>query len=409
MNRAVSRRVTDLRQLGVALAVVVYLASWAFLGHSFYAGKGSSDAIFYHRYGLELRAGKLPYRDFAVEYPPGALAVFIAPTYVDGHGNLSDYERWFGRLMCLLGVCTLLLVALAHPTPWGLALVAVSPLLIGTLAPERFDLWPTLLTVAAVVALLRDRHLLGWALLAAAVATKIYPLSLLPLAAVWTFRRRGRIELERCLAAGLAVAAVVFGPFLVLAPHGLWASISTQATRSIQIESLVASYLMAVGNPPRGFASGLGSVAIHGYGKYAAATSVVQLAALIGIWTAFARGAATPERFLRYSAAGVCAFIAFGKVFSPQYLIWLVPLVALVRGYRGMVAAALLVASLILTNLWYGTPRFDAYVNTGQYTWLVLTRNLLVVALLVVLTAPEGLPRSSRRRARNAAAWLREA
>jgi hypothetical protein len=267
-------------------------------------------------------------------------------------------------------VCTLLLVALAHPTPWGLALVAVSPLLIGTLAPERFDLWPTLLTVAAVVALLRDRHPLGWALLAAAVATKIYPLSLLPLAAVWTFRRRGRIELERCL---------------------------------------VASYLMAVGNPPRGFASGLGSVAIHGYGKYAAATSVAQLAALIGIWTAFTRGAATPERFLRYSAAGVCAFIAFGKVFSPQYLIWLVPLVALVRGYRGMVAAPLLVASLILTNLWYGTPRFDAYVNTGQYTWLVLTRNLVVVALLVVLAAPEGLPRSSRRRARHAASRPREA
>jgi uncharacterized membrane protein len=256
------------------------------------------------------------------------------------------------------------------------------------LAPERFDLWPTALTLLGVVALRRDRHRLGWAALGAAAATKLYPVTLLPLAAVWTFRRRGAGELERCIVVGVGVAALIFGPFLVLAPHGVWSSISSQATRAIQIESLVASYLMAVGHPPTGFASGMGSVAIHGYGNYAAATSVAELAALTWVWIAFARGEATEERFIRYAAAGVCAFIAFGKVFSPQYLIWLVPLVALVRGYRGMVAAGLLAAAFILTNLWYGTPRFDAYANTGQYTWLVLTRNLVVVALLVALALP---------------------
>lgn len=373
---------------GVVLAVVAFFCSWALLGHWFYADKGSSDAIFYQRYGLEVRAGQIPYRDFRVEYPPGALVAFVAPAYVDGSRSLATYEKWFGRLMCLFGLSTLLLVAFERPPPWGLALIAVSPLLIGTLAPERFDLWPTALTVAGVVALLRDRHPLGWSALAAAAATKLYPLALVPLAAVWTFRRRGTSVLARCVAVGLGVVAVILGPFLVLAPSGLWSSISIQATRSIQVESLVASYLMAVGHPPTGFASGLGSVAIHGYGNYAAATSVAQLGALTWLWIAFARGEATEERFIRYVAAGVCAFIAFGKVFSPQYLIWLVPLVALVRGSRGMVASTLLTVSFILTNLWYGTPRFDAYVNTGHYTWLVLTRNLVVVALLVALALP---------------------
>ncbi len=368
--------------------MLVYLCSWAFLGHSFYAGKGSSDAMFYRGYAVRMRSGQLPYRDFPVEYPPGALPAFVAPTLVDGRGSLAAYEQWFGRLMCLFGLAALFLVALVRPRPWGLALVAVSPLLIGTLAPERFDLWPTALTIAGVVALLRDRHRLGWAALCLAAAAKLYPLSLLPLAVVWTLRRRGPAELARSLAVGLGVIAVTVGPFLVLAPHGLWATISGQATRAIQIESLVASYLMAVGDPPRGFASGLGSVAIHGYGHYAAASALAQLAALVWVWISFARGPATEERFVRYSAASVCAFIAFGKVFSPQYLIWLVPLVALVRGYRGIVAASMLVVAFILTDLWYGTGRFEAYVSTGQYTWMVLARNLTVVALLAVLALP---------------------
>jgi hypothetical protein len=98
-------------------------------------------------------------------------------------------------------------------------------------------------------------------------------------------------------------------------------------------------------------------------------------------------------------AASVCAFIAFGKVFSPQYLVWLVPLVALVRGRRGMLATGLLVVSFILTNLWYGTPRFDAYVATGQYAWLVLTRNLIVVLLMAVLAVPTQRTRFVRRSA----------
>ena len=57
-----------------------------------------------------------------------------------------------------------------------------------------------------------------------------------------------------------------------------------------------------------------------------------------------ARGAPArdPERLIRYSAAAVVAFVAFDKVLSPQFIIWLIPLVPLVGGRRGLVASALL-------------------------------------------------------------------
>ena len=382
-----ARRFTPgLRSIGVALAVVVYLWCWVFLGHSFYTHRGSSDAVWYQPFGLQMRAGQLPYRDFAVEYPPGALPVFIAPTYVGHPDNLADYEKWFGRLMCALGLGSLLLVAGARPPAWGLALVAVSPLLIGSLAPERFDLWPTTLTIAAVVALLGDRHRLGWGLLSAALAAKIYPVTLVPLAAVWTIRRRGPAALAACAAVALAVAAVAFGPFVVLAPHQLWASLWGQASRPMQIESLAASYLMTFGHPRTEFV--YQSFSIEGHDTLSTLEFVAQLGTLLCVWIAFARGAPSQQRFVRYAAASACAFVAFGTVFSPQYLVWLVPLIALVRGYRGMVATAMLVASFILTNSWYGTPRFDAYIATGRYGWVLLMRNIIVVLLAALLAAP---------------------
>ena len=53
------------------------------------------------------------------------------------------------------------------------------------------------------------------------------------------------------------------------------------------------------------------------------------------------------------SITTVVAFVAFGKVLSPQFLVWLLPLVPLVAGRRGAAAAALLVLACALTRLWF--------------------------------------------------------
>ena len=67
----------------------------------------------------------------------------------------------------------------------------------------------------------------------------------------------------------------------------------------------------------------------------------------------------TPERLVRYAAASVAAFVAFGKVLSPQFLIWLIPLVPLVRGRRGPARLGAARRCARLTQLWFPIRYWD--------------------------------------------------
>jgi uncharacterized membrane protein len=355
-------------------AAGLFLACWG-LVHTWFWTRGQLvDWPTYRDYGTAIvDHGRLPYRDFAVEYPPGALPVFVAPA------PFADYASAFGWLMAACGVALVFVVAQVRLR--AAFFVALAPVLSGSLILTRFDLWPALLATAALAALVAHRHRLGWALLGAAVAAKLWPLVLVPLALAWSVRR-GR---SRAPLAGLAVVVVAFVPFALLAPHGLWASLRGQASRPLQIESLGASIFTSFGHPH--VITTHGSQNVAGHGAVAAAFAALQAVSLVALWIAFARGPATRDRLLRYAAASVGAFIVFGKVLSPQFLLWLVPLVPLVRGRRGAAATGVLTAALVLTQVWF-PQRYWEYVDAFQLSGVVLARNLVLLALVAVLAWP---------------------
>jgi uncharacterized membrane protein len=369
-------------RVAAALAAAgVFLVAWGLVHTWFWAHGQIVDWPTYLDYGRSMRDGLVPYRDFAVEYPPGALPVFVLPTWLHG-----DYASSFAWLMALCGV--LLVAVVASLRPAAAFYVALGPLLVGSLILSRFDLWPALLATASLVLLLRGRHLSGWALLGAAVAAKLWPLVLVPLALAWSIRR------GRPLAplVGAAVLVAVTLPFALVSPGGLWHSISGQASRPLQVESLGAAILTTFSHPA--IVTSHGSQNIAGHHALASAFSVLQLLVLTALWIAFARGPATGDRLLRYAAACTCAFIVFGKVLSPQYLIWLVPLVPLVRGRRGLAATALLTLALILTQVWFPQRYFD-YALEFRNAGLVLARDLTLVALFAVLVWPLRIARAA--------------
>ncbi len=103
----------------------------------------------------------------------------------------------------------------------GVALAALSPLLLGSLVLSRYDFWPAALTAGALAALASARPRLGLLVLGAAVSAKLYPLVLLPIALLYVARRHGRREALAALAVFATVVVLVFLPFLLASPGGV--------------------------------------------------------------------------------------------------------------------------------------------------------------------------------------------
>jgi hypothetical protein len=395
-----SRPVSRSWVLVAAAGVCVFLASWWGLHQGFYARDQIVDLPVYENYGEAMTRGEVPYRDFAVEYPPAALPVFVLPAL--GNGDSDTYRRRFEGLMAGFGAVLVVCVALALAAlgvglgrlAAAVVFVAAAPLLLGSVILSRFDVWPAMLVAGALAAILSGRVRIGSGLLGLGVAAKLWPAVLVPLVVAYVWRTRGRREAWICLAVLAGVAFACFLPFLLLAPVDVLESVWRQARRPLQIESLGSALLLA-GHHAFGLdltmKSSSGSQNLQGGlpDAIAVVQGLIQAGVLITLWVFFARGPATRERLVRYSAAAVVAFVALGKVLSPQFLIWLLPLVPLVRGRRGVVASALLAAALVLTQLWFPYRYWDLALRFDEpASWLVLARDVVLIALLVVLVEP---------------------
>jgi Glycosyltransferase family 87 len=396
---------TDTHVVAAGLAAVtLFVVAWALLHVGFYRHSQVIDTPIYQRYGNAIARGEVPYRDFAVEYPPGALAVFALPGLAKAGSDQNvtrGFKRTFETLMWICGAVALIAMALvlrAQRAPpgrvWGvLTFAAVAPLALGSVVLSRFDLWPAALVAVGVAALAWGRWRLASVVLGVAVSVKLYPAVLVPIVVAAAWRRAGKRAGLLAVALALGAAAVVFLPFVVLAPHGIWESITGQLRRPLQLESLGSAVLLVAHHV---FGAGVtvesshGSQNLAGPGPDSLATvlTLLQAASLVWIWTAYARGRIG---LVQACAAALAAFVAFGKVLSPQFMIWLIAIVPLVPGRRGLKATVLLAAALLLTQAWFPFRYWDlANHVSATVSWLVLARDVALVALAVLLAWPVG-------------------
>ena len=384
-----------------ALALV---AVWALATtHGPFADITVNDLYVYGQYANLLADGNLPYLDFGFEYPPlAALPIWLAG--VPGRAA-ATFETSFAVLMLVCALAGQQLAARlagggdgrsreAVAVAWMLAL---APVAIGAAVRTHFDPLPIAIALAALLALARERPQLGFLLLGVGTMTKLFPGLLAIVAIVWLVARGQRRAALRGAAIFVAVVLAISLPF---AGQGYVDSFAFHLQRPVQIESTPASVLFALGGsdvtgtnrrPDRFKSNGLDGGRA---GEVAACFAVALVLVLVAI-VALAGRSPDPRQLVMCGFAALLAFVTLGKVFSPQYVIWLAPFAALAWVWGARAVALLTLGAIVLTHVEFPSRYFDLInVQTGVVL-VVAARNALLLAALIALAA--ALARSPRR------------
>ncbi|MGX2995951.1 glycosyltransferase family 87 protein [Streptomyces sp. JNUCC 64] len=313
--------------LGMVQKFPCYDGAWFFGASSQYTHACYSDIP--HLYtGRGFADGLIPYFDRLpgdmeyLEYPV-LTGVFmeVAAWLTPGSGSLQDQQQiyWFVNAGMLMVCAVIIAVCVARThrrRPWDALLVALAPAFALT-ATINWDLFAVALLAAAMLMWSRGRPLAFGVLLGLATAAKFYPFLVLgPLFLLCLRAGRWR-EFGTALFGAAGAWLAVNLPVMVLAPEG-WAKFySFSRERGVDFGSiwLMISQRMNL------------HIAPESANNYGIVLMVVICLAMIPL----ALMAPRRPRFAQLAFLVVAAFILTNKVYSPQYVLWLVPLAVLAR------------------------------------------------------------------------------
>ena len=406
-DRALSRRAQVIAATAIIFATVLLLG----LNLAYMHGKAVLDLSIYRCYAhgfwhgvaaaprsqwhacTTLWHGSTPARFHALpaEYPAPALLIFSLPLLTPWWSYATAFELWMAL--------PLLLATAALAWRGRLEAAAALPiycLLAGWLfAFERYDLLPGLCVMASLLCLQDRRYRWATVALAAGTVLKGFPILLFPLVLLAARREeqgRWRTDLVALFA---AVCAACLLPALLLDPGGTVGPLHYELARPLHIESLPGGllwFLSSAGDHPHVRLPGTTSVQftynslnIWG-GPQAAWGGTFLLAGLAGIAVAYRRAWRGEDTRGRSVVVLLLLLLAAGKVFSPQYLLWLLPAVAVVDGLRGRWLLLCLLTAVIID--YYFNSSLIALPWTAGFTGSILLRNALLLgfALLYLLT-----------------------
>jgi hypothetical protein len=385
-GRPVRPLVVILVTLALVLVVLVVV-----LPNLWYGLHDISDIPVYQAYADEIARGLTPYLDFDIEYPPLAVPLFRLA------GAKMTIESYMARYSFEMGVVTMLvgaLVALAACAIWPAgrrayvagALYALGVGLTGAIVVNRYDVALALVVATFVLCLARGWYIAAAISLGIGFALKIAPAALLPLVLIVAGSPR------RWLwpIVGFAAAALAgFMPYLFIAPAGVWHVFRYHLERPLQIESVLGTPMLL------GQALGAAWVQVgHSHGSHqliatgadiaADLSGVLTFGALVIVYVVLlgrrAQLRAAPEQLPVAVLALLLAFMTFGKVLSPQYFIWILPVLAVVAvrdPLLGLVGGIV----LLLTQVEFPALYWNLVDLQRPVVALVAVRNLLLLAL----------------------------
>ncbi|MEO8274332.1 MAG: glycosyltransferase family 87 protein [Chloroflexota bacterium] len=367
------------------------------------------DVRLYLQKAQAVWSGAVPYRDVPFEYPPAALIPMVVPFAAGLSQNLGLdgykvlFAGWEALLLLGLGfVLARIAGFIGHDQrAVGLRLIVLT---IGALLAItwRFDLFPALLVAIAVWAALERRVALVGAALGLGFLAKLYPIAVLPALAIPWLIPFDLGRLARLAASFGLTVAIGLLPFVALAGSDAFAFLDYHAGRGLQIESIgggvaILAGLMSGEAPALSF--GFSAVQVEGT-LAQSMLGILPVLTVLGFgllaWLGWRRvpaeadeamvaGSAEPGvrhgTLVTLALASLLVLLVTSKVFSIQYAVWIVPFVALLRGWQFWLGAAIVALTMPIHPVLYSD-----LVKQQALPILVLNlRNGLVLVLLVLV------------------------
>jgi hypothetical protein len=354
----------------------------------------------------------MPYAEVPLEYPPPNLPLVIGPRIVTS--TFATYAYAFGALMGALllaaGLVAARLGARAGPESVGAEsagdrsrdqavdenerIFALGLLLLahGAIAIQRLDALVALLLVLMVRAAVRRQDValgLWGGLLGAA---KFVPILVLPVLVIASGVRGGkRLAL---IALGAAVGlGIGLGPMIVMGRDSLPAVLAYHAARGLHVESslgVLYGTVKAILGRPEVSLLDYGSFNFHGPVADLLAKATLPLTVvLVGVVGYASRPlaaesdaeASRTRRIVLAALAATTALWLGGKVFSPQYLTWGLPLVLALPG-RSWVRITLVLGLVVLVSQIYLRGYYDHVYNQWPVGIVTMVVRLTLLAVL---------------------------
>jgi len=271
---------------------------------------------------------------------------------------------------------------------------------LALILPFRFDIFPVLLSALALLCALERRPVAcGW-WLGLGIVCKIYPIVFLPIALIYFVRSDRRGAGWDAMKLGLMSVVPTAGfllPYVLLGSTAYLSFLRYHTMRGLQIETLWSGIVMTAHR------WGLTDAAVvHNFGAghirspladvLQFAQPIVAACALMTVvvvaWVQLngrSSDAVRVRAFVRLSLLIVLTFILFNKVFSTQFIIWPVGLVALTPliGRRRLVPVMFFV--IVLTMYGFPINYLGLRMMEAPSVYALDVRNLLIFLMLVPL------------------------
>jgi hypothetical protein len=326
----------------------------------------------------------LPYEYPLLSIVPFSLGLIAPPAW---------YQVAFAIWMLLLAAIIYILLKKTRST--SAAIVFAFYLVLGSWgsAAARFDIVPAGLILGAVILAARTRWKWAFALLALATMFKFFPIILLvPFLIAQQMQYSHRwYSLRRWSALGvyLGICAVLTLLSLALNIVDTLSPIGYFLNRPIQIESTPAALLWL------GSFLGYSLQFVYSFGSL---NVISHLSNVISLSSLACAGAGLLYTFWLqwrgkldiYTASLITVLIIMvtGKVFSPQYLIWIAPLLAFIGGANWKWLITWGSVGLLTTWIWpnmYYAVHFMQVPLLPEFYPVVLVRSLILLGLIIVL------------------------